>query len=178
MKKAEILDLIELRQSTVKDFLHCPLMFKYRHIDKLKPSSRHPAALHGSALHAVIYLMHMEGWQMDFDKMYLRSFHYYELQKTGEANIPVYWKGDRKHDLELFTKNAIEILEGYQGFSENRNALVLFAECAFRVTIGGYRFTGTIDQVRKHPDGTIELLDFKSSMQRPHIPPAYRMIGS
>lgn len=168
MKKAEILDKIELRQSTVKDFLMCPLMFKYRHIDKLKPSSRHPAALHGSALHAVIYMMHMEGWYLDFEKMYEKSFHHYEFDKPGEAHIPVCWRGDRKHELELFTRNAVEILAGYQSFSENRNAIALFSECPFRVNIGGYRFTGTIDQVRKYPNGKIELLDFKSSKQRPH----------
>jgi RecB family exonuclease len=168
MKKAEILGKIELRQSTVKDFLMCPLMFKYRHIDKLKPSSRHSAALHGSALHAVIYLMHKESWYVDFEKIYEKAFHYYERDKPGESDIPVYWKGNRKHELELFTKNAVEILSGYQGSLENRESVVLFAECPFRVTIGGFQFTGTIDQVREHQDGTIELLDFKSSKQRPH----------
>jgi RecB family exonuclease len=168
MTKAEILDKIELRQSTVKDFLMCPLMFKYRHIDKIKPTTRHPAALHGSALHAVIYLMHQESWHVDFEKIYEKAFHHYEFDKPGESHIPVLWRGNRQRELELFTKNAAEILSGYQSFPENKNATVLFAESPFRVSVGGYHFTGTIDQVRKNPDGTVELLDFKSSKQRPH----------
>jgi hypothetical protein len=46
--------------------------------------------------------------------------------------------------------------------------VVLFSEVQFRVKILGYEFTGTIDQVRLNPDNSVELLDFKSSAQRPN----------
>ncbi len=46
MTKSEIAKSIELRQSTIKDYLLCPMMFKYRHIEKLKPSFRNLAAHH------------------------------------------------------------------------------------------------------------------------------------
>ena len=67
-KKKEILSQIELRQSTIKDYLSCPLMFKFKHLEGIKPSYRHPAALHGSTLHEAIHLFHSDFTELD-DKL-------------------------------------------------------------------------------------------------------------
>jgi RecB family exonuclease len=93
----------------------------------------------------------------------------YEFGHEGENRIPVKWK-NRKAELEDFEQNAAEILDGYRKKPENREAEVLYSEQPFRVKIAGYYFTGTIDQVRRNSDGSMELIDFKSSKQRPSDP--------
>ena len=167
MTKAEILETIELRQSTLKTWLSCPLMYKFRHIDKLEASFRYPGTVHGSALHMVLKQLHEGEWNGDLRAMYTKALNHY-LYASDESHIPVRWKGEMHPEIEKLKVNAVEILENYRSKDFNKNSLVLFSEVMFRVKILGYEFTGTIDQVRKNPDGTVELLDFKSSAQRPN----------
>jgi len=169
MKKNEIAHVIELRQSTLKDFLLCPLMFKYRHIEKLKPSFRNPAALHGSTLHKLLEMIHNGNFNLDVSKFYKEVFSYFEFCKPGESDISVFWKSNRESEISAYEKNAIEILDGYRKRPENQNAKILYSETKFRVQISGYLFTGTIDQVRENVDKTVELIDFKSGKQMPSV---------
>ncbi|NQT62081.1 MAG: PD-(D/E)XK nuclease family protein [Candidatus Marinimicrobia bacterium] len=168
MTKQEILDTIELRQSTLTTWSACALMYKFRHIDKLEPAFRYPGTIHGSALHLVLSWLHAGQWKGDLRALYTKALNYY-LYASDESHIPVRWKRDMVKEIEALKVNAVEILENYRSKAYNKEALVLFSEVPFRVKMPrGYRFTGTIDQVRKNPDGTIELLDFKSSKQRPN----------
>jgi len=167
MTKQEILDTIELRQSTLKTWLSCPLMYKFRHIDKLEPAFRYPGTVHGSALHLVLAWLHAGEWKGDLRALYTKALNHY-LYASDEEHIPVRWKRDMVKEIEALKVNAVEILENYRSKAYNRDALVLFSEVQFRVKILGFEFTGTIDQVRKNPDGTVELLDFKSSKMRPN----------
>jgi RecB family exonuclease len=167
MKKAEILDQIELRQSTLKSWLSCPMMYKYRHIDKLEPAFRYPGTIHGSALHLVLAWLHEGQWNGDLRALYTKALNYY-VYASPEEHIPVRWKRDMAKEIEALKVNAVEILENYRSKAYNKDALVLFSEVQFRVKILGYLFTGTIDQVRKNLDGSIELIDFKSSKMRPN----------
>ena len=167
MTKQEILDTIELRQSTLKTWLSCPLMYKYRHIDKLEPSFRYPGTVHGSALHLVLSWLHEGQWNGDLLALYAKALNHY-LYAGTEEHIPVRWKRDMVKEIEALKVNAVEILENYRSKAYNQDAIVLFSEAQFRVKILGYLFTGTIDQVRKNIDETISLIDFKSSKMRPN----------
>ncbi len=167
MTKAEILETIELRQSTLKTWLSCPLMYKFRHIDKLEPAFRYPGTVHGSALHMCLKNMHESEWNGDLRALYTKALNHY-LYASDESHIPVRWKGDMHKEIEKLKANAVEILENYRSKDYNKKAVVLFSEVQFRVKILGYEFSGTADQVRLNPDNSVELLDFKSSAQRPN----------
>ncbi len=167
MTKQEILETIELRQSTLKTYLNCARMYKFRHIDKLEPAFRYPGTVHGSALHLVLAWLHAGEWKGDLRALYTKALNYY-LYASDEEHVPVRWGGDMEKEIEALKVNAVEILENYRSKAYNRDALVLFSEVQFRVKILGYLFTGTIDQVRKNPDRTVELIDFKSSKMRPN----------
>jgi len=168
MTKAEILETIELRQSTLKSFLSCSLMYSYIHIHKLEPEFRYSATIHGSALHLVLKWLHEGEWDGNLESLYAKALNHY-LYASSESHIPVRWKKDRESDIANLTRNAVEILTNYREKEYNKLAIVLFNEAQFKVKILGYEFTGTIDQVRKNPDGSIELIDFKSSAQRPNL---------
>jgi CRISPR/Cas system-associated exonuclease Cas4 (RecB family) len=165
MTKNEILQTIQLRQSTIKDFLACPLMFRFRHLDKVPPEFRNPAALHGSTLHKLLYLIHLDKWNLDVTRYYRDIFE--EFENGVEHKIPVRWE-NRVKELAASEENAVEILDGYRRKPENRDCLVLYSEQLFRVRIAGHIFTGTIDQIRKNQDDSLELIDFKSGKQQPN----------
>ena len=163
-RKAEILKRIQLRQSTIKDWLSCPLMFRFRHVEGIKPTYRNVAALHGSALHGAIHQLHVNGFEADLKKLYRGAF---REAMTQNQEIPIHWKKSKQADMDSLENHAVEILTGYRNWEENHLCQVLYSEVQFKVKIGGFELTGTIDQVRKNSDGELDLVDLKSGMQRP-----------
>jgi RecB family exonuclease len=163
-RKAEVLKRIQLRQSTIKDWLNCPLMFRFRHVEGIKPAYRNVAALHGSALHEAIHQLHSHGFETDLRKLYRGAF---KEAMDQEPEIPIHWKKSKQADMDSLEDNAHEILSGYRNWEENHICQVLYSEVQFKVKIGGYELTGTIDQVRNNSEGELDLVDLKSGMQRP-----------
>jgi len=106
-RKAEILNRIQLRQSTIKDWLSCPLMFRFRHVEKLKPAYLGVAAIHGSALHLAIHRLHELEFRGDVRMLYKAALQ--EIM-TQEPDIPIVWKKSRKEDLQNLENHAFEIL--------------------------------------------------------------------
>ncbi len=163
-RKAEILEKIQLRQSTIKDWLSCPLMFRFRHVEKLMPAYRGVAAIHGSALHLSIHRLHDLEFKGDVRMLYLDAL--YEVM-AQDSDIPVAWKKSKEVDMQGMEDHAFEILTGYGDWEENRNCKLLYSEVQFKVKVGGYELTGTIDQVRYNSSGELDLVDLKSGLQRP-----------
>ena len=161
MTKNEILNSIELRQSTIKDFLNCALMFRFKHLEQIPESFRHSAALHGTGIHKVVHRLHTEDWELPLRKAYMDALE----EAVAENDVEVRWK----ESSEKYCDNAIEILKGYKENPLNTEVKILFSEVKFRVKIWGHMFTGTIDQVRRNLDDSIELLDLKSAKQRPSL---------
>jgi len=164
-RKNEILARIELRQSTIKDWLNCPLMYRFRHVERLRPAHRSIAAIHGSALHLAIHLLHEGGFEQDVDHLYQRAF---KAALEQDSDIPIRWKKSEAEDMETLGLHASELLKGYRDFEENSRCQLLYSELQFRVRIGGHLLTGTMDQVRVNSSGELDLVDLKSGMQRPH----------
>ncbi|MBT6759465.1 MAG: PD-(D/E)XK nuclease family protein, partial [Candidatus Marinimicrobia bacterium] len=150
--------------STIKDWLSCPLMFRFRHVLKLDPSYRSLAAIHGSALHLCIHRLHMEGFDLDLGLLYTQAL---EEILGAEKHIPIRWKKGVEEDRLIMKTHAEEILKGYVNHEQNRTSTLMYSEVKFRVRVNGMLLTGTIDQVRRNIDGTLELVDLKSGMQRP-----------
>ncbi len=163
-RKVEILDRIELRQSTIKDWLSCPLMFRFRHVLKLDPSYRSLAAIHGSALHLCIHRLHTNGFTQDIPSLYENAL---EELMGEETHIPINWKNEPGKDVLILKTHGEELLKGYVNHKRNLTDHILYSEVKFRVGLKGMILTGTIDQLRQHPDGGLELVDIKSGMQRP-----------
>ena len=168
MTRSEIRQRIELRQSSIRDFMLCPKLFEFRHLEGIEPKTRSAKALNGSALHLLMLWLHNGEWDMDVANMYPKAFAHYEYS-SDEGHIPVRYEKDREADIKAFTDVAIEIIDGYRNRLENQGSQMLFQEVMFRVKILGELFTGTIDAIRRLPDGKIELLDYKSNSVRPNV---------
>ena len=163
-RKAEILSRIELRQSTIKDWLSCPLMFRFSHVLQLAPSYRSLAAIHGSALHLCIHRLHFEGFDLDLGLLYARAL---KEVLESESHIPIRWKKGVEEDRLIMLTHAAEILKGYVNHEQNHTSTLMYSEVKFRLRVNGMLLTGTIDQVRRNLDSSLELIDLKSGMQRP-----------
>jgi RecB family exonuclease len=166
--RAEIRSQVRLRQSSIKDFMLCPKLFQYRHLDGVEAKTRSAKMLNGSALHLLLYWLHHGEWDMDVENMYPKAFAHYEYS-SDESHIPVRFQKERETDLKAFTATAVEIVDGYRRRQENKESRMLYQEVEFRVKILGELFEGTIDGIRQLPDGKIELFDYKSNAIRPNV---------
>jgi RecB family exonuclease len=155
-----------IHQSSINSFLNCPLNYRYRYIDGLTQESMHPAAINGSTLHKLIERMHAGEWEIDIAEEFERVYRLFEAESI-EKGSPVLYADDPEKTFTGFVKDAVEILESYRQDENNRNVEVLLSEAPFRMTYAGHEFAGIIDQVRRNPDGTVELIDFKSNKQPP-----------
>ena len=154
-----------LRQSTIYSYLRCPYQHMLRTTDPDKSTFRHPAALHGTVIHSLIKRLHEGEWDMDLRSAYQKAFQE-EVSNCRSDPAPVRWK-DEAEEREVYLADAVAMLEGYRSKDYNRQARVLMAEAQFTVKMGRQTMTGTLDQVRQHPEGTIELVDFKSGKTTP-----------
>ncbi|MBU1936419.1 PD-(D/E)XK nuclease family protein, partial [bacterium] len=157
------MNISPLRQSTIKDYCFCPKLFQYRHIDCIPPAFRNASAVHGTIVHTILSQLHTQNWDLDPRQAYLELLDY-EEHHSDEAYIPVYWKGDRNAEVEKFTDEAVSIIDSYRSKDYNQKAKIILVEASFTVKLGrAGEFTGTIDQLREHDDGSYELIDFKTS---------------
>jgi len=127
-----------LHQSTIKDYCFCPKLFQYRHIDNLPPAFRNPSAVNGIVIHALLRKLHTENWHLDPRQAYLDQL-YYEENRSEEACIPIYWKGDRDAEREKLADEAVSIIEGYRSKDGNRDARVLLVEASFMVKMDRFK---------------------------------------
>ncbi|MDZ7796970.1 MAG: PD-(D/E)XK nuclease family protein [Candidatus Marinimicrobia bacterium] len=134
MTKNEILQTIELRQSSIKDHLNCPLMFRFKHIEQIPETFRCSAALHGTALHKVIHRLHTEDWNLPLRKAYMEALD----EAVAESDVEVRWKDTP----EKYCENAIEILEWLSGESAE---LQKWKSCSWKHNSGS-KFTAICSQ--------------------------------
>ena len=158
-----------LRQSTIYSYLRCPYQHFLQSAEPDKRTFRHPAAMHGTVLHGLIKRLHEGDWEMDLQAAYLLAFQH-EVTNGQNDTLPVRWK-DEAEERDQYLSDAVAMLEGYRSKDYNRTCKILMAEAQFTVKMGRHQLTGTLDQLRQHPDGTLELVDFKSGKTAP--PQAY-----
>ncbi|MCA9784495.1 MAG: PD-(D/E)XK nuclease family protein, partial [Candidatus Cloacimonetes bacterium] len=179
-----------LRQSTIYSVLRCSYQHHLRTTDPTSQAFRHPAAVFGTTIHSLIARMHAGEWNMDLEPAFLEAFerevstdshqpqeriedlngHWATARQNDSPTLPIWWK-DELAERETYRADGVAILEGYRNKDYNRNAKILLAEASFAVKVGRQTFNGTLDQLRQHPDGSLELVDFKTSKAAP--PQAY-----
>ena len=158
--------MLQLRQSLINQYLFCPKSFELEHLQNCRPGHRSHAALNGSVVHELLRQLHSGQWDLDPAKAYDQVLHLIEFEGS-ERCIPVDWN-NREEEVCKYRVDAVEIINRYRQKPYNSEARVILSEAPFTVKIGRVEFTGTVDQIRKNPDATLELIDFKTSSRTPH----------
>jgi DNA helicase-2/ATP-dependent DNA helicase PcrA len=164
--------------SGINCFLNCPLEFKYRYIYQL-PLPGAAQLSFGDTIHKTL-------------EKYLKQF--IQLNNRQQADL----FGKKKSDLELPAKELLQkyyaecwVDDWYQDKIQKRDYQKLglkmleaffdklagdpkpikFLEKRFRLKLGDYKFTGKIDRADENPDGTIEIIDYKTGAVKEKLSP-------
>lgn len=146
-----------LSASRLNSYRDCPLAFKFGQHLKLEEISGDAMSL-GSLLHDVLEAYHVPGSP---------------CPRTREALEAL---ADEKYRPEQFTRRPVaaqarrkltELLDLYFPRYGKTDAVVA-VETPFRFNLGPHVVNGRIDRIDRLPDGTLELIDYKSSSAMGH----------
>lgn len=151
-----------LSYSQLDTFATCPLKYKFRYLFNVPSPSAH-AANFGSSVHNTLneFYERVKKDEAPSPEM---------LQECYEKNwIPAGY--DSKAHEQARKKSGWEIL---QNFYEKESTagpgsqfvIPAYLEKLFRLKVGKFTFTGRIDRIDKLPDGTYEVVDYKTGSSK------------
>ncbi len=114
-----------------------------------------PAFAFGSNLHRVLEYFHNAGGA---EKLSAEEFHH-ALEQLWS---PTGFESDAQSDV--YKQEGLQLTQQYyqQQLAQPSEAVVLFTERTLRRDMGRYVLMGRLDRVDEYPDGTLEIIDYKS----------------
>lgn len=151
---------MRISYSALEIFKRCPLKFKLSQIDKIKtPKSKE--ALFGTLIHKILKILHEPGMIIPTEEDILKYF-------TANWDASIY--SDEREATFAFAQ-GIKILKDYYAKNYPVDFNVLALETPFEVPIesGGemHLITGRIDRVDKIENGSLEIIDYKTTKKMP-----------
>ncbi len=164
----------------LKAFQICPLQYKYAHLLKIPVKGR-PTFSFGKTIHATLQKFcelirerrgvnqgklfgnSKEGKQETEIKSLPVSFE--ELLKLYDQAWIDDWFEDAKQKQTYYEKGRA-LLKLFYTEAEKQPPRSRYLEQAFHLKINGYTLKGVIDRVDELPDGTLEVIDYKTGSSR------------
>jgi putative RecB family exonuclease len=150
-----------LSPSRAGDFMTCPLLFRFRTIDRL-PQAPSSAATRGTVIHSVLerlFELPAEQRTPEAARALLRP----EWEALLEAEPEVGTLFADEAELSTWLTSAEELLQGYFSLEDPRRVLVAEREQYVEVVLsGGLRLRGIVDRLDVAPSGDVRVVDYKS----------------
>jgi len=159
---------MRISYSSLENFKQCPLKYKLSNIDKIKePKSKE--AIFGTYIHKILKWFYQKDPNFPTLDALLKYYRDYWPQKTEGFE----WK-DSGEEKSYF-KEGLRMLEEFYNKNIPHKTSILDLETRFEVVIdenpdkpnGKHILTGVIDRIDKLPDGTIEIIDYKTGKRMP-----------
>lgn len=141
-------DVHELNYSKIKSYLECPLLYKYKYVEG-KREGLVPASSLGVSIHRALEAYHAQS----NDPSELLS--YYDACWLGAGYRTA---GEQ---MEWYLKGK-KMMEDYEQAEYARKSTVDSTEREFIFEVGKWTLRGKIDRTDKLPDGTWEIIDYKT----------------
>jgi RecB family exonuclease len=159
---------MRISYSSLENFKQCPLKYKFANIDKIK-ESKSKEAIFGNYIHQVLK------WFYQQDPRFptlegLLEYYYNHWPKKEEGFI---WQDE--HEEKDYFQEGMRILEDYYKNNFPPKSMIMDLETRFEAVIdetpdepgGKHILTGVIDRIDKLPDGTMEIIDYKTGKRMP-----------
>lgn len=158
---------MRISYSALEAFEHCPQKYKFSEIDKIKePKSKE--AVFGNYIHETLE------WLYSQDPHFptLESLIDY-YRKNWPDKEKFKWQNDEEE--QSYFEDGLKMLKRFYQDNKDREVLVLELESHFEAVIdekpnepgGKHILSGIIDRIDKLPDGTFEIIDYKTSKKLP-----------
>lgn len=146
---------LTLSPSRISTYLACRVMYKYTYIDKIGRFYYQPKAYHsfGASLHRTLEDFHKAGGAETQPPEKLIETLHSVWTSAGYASA---------EEEEQRKEAAAEFLEHYHEEYQVPGVKTLFTEKYLKHDMGEFNLTGRLDRLDEHPDGHLEVIDYKS----------------
>jgi putative RecB family exonuclease len=150
-----------LSPSRAGDFMSCPLLFRYRTIDRL-PQAPSPAATRGTLVHAVLErLFDVPAAQRTPEAA--AELLAPEWERLAEAEPDVLGMFADEAELASWLTSARDLLDGYFTLEDPRRLEPVERESYLEVLLpGGLQLRGIVDRLDQAPTGELRVVDYKT----------------
>ncbi len=165
--------------SQLAAYKSCPLQYKFNFILKIPVEEKYNFVF-GKVMHNTL----KDFFALTITDNGSQKSLFGEEKKTKpslESLLDLYeknWKDDgykSKKDREEYYKKGKEICKGfYERLEQDGWPKVIFVEKNFNVKIGGYSLHGGIDRIDLLPDGTVEIIDYKTGAPKQKLDTSYK----
>ncbi len=156
--------------SKINTYKNCPQQFKIIYLDKIKNEYESIEAFMGKRVHEVLEWLYsikdLSNEYIVFDKIINKYREVWDDSLHQNIFIARCKYKKNLYDENSVYKIGIECLKNYYNtfsdggyFKQN----VFGAEIKFNIKIGKYDFIGYIDRIDKNSDGSIDIIDYKTS---------------
>ena len=153
-----------LSPSRASDFKHCPLLYRFRAIDRL-PETPSPAQVRGIVVHAVLEeLFELPAAERLPDRAHALVAPVWHKVREERPELAELFEGpDDEQALDEWLASAGELIDGYFGLEDPRlldpeaRELLVETELDSGVLLRGY-----IDRLDAAPTGELRVVDYKS----------------
>jgi putative RecB family exonuclease len=150
-----------LSPSRAGDFMTCPLLFRYRTIDKL-PQAPSPAATRGTLVHPVherLFDSPAEARTPDAAAALLAP----EWERLSAEEPDVLGMFEDEASLGQWLSSAKDLLDGYFSLEDPRRLEPVERESYLEVLLpGGLQLRGIVDRLDQAPTGELRVVDYKT----------------
>jgi len=152
---------MRLSYSALDSFKICPAKYKFQYIERVK-TSKSKEAVFGTLIHECLKVFH------DTSATTLLSEDDLLKHFTKKWNSDLY---ENKDEDAFAFHQGVEILKKYYLQNQNKDFEIISLETAFKAPIfqdkDSYQITGRIERVDKLPDGSFEIIDYKTGRKMP-----------
>ncbi|MBN2026239.1 MAG: PD-(D/E)XK nuclease family protein [Actinobacteria bacterium] len=150
---------LRLSYSAISAYEKCPLSYRFQYVDGLEVEPT-PYLSFGRSLHAALEWFY--GREIPEPPTLESLLEYLDTcwESEGYASID---------EERSYLNNAREVLTHYYYTNLEGFRLPMAVEERFEIDMHDFVLSGVIDRVDCHPDGTYEILDYKTSRRLPEI---------
>jgi RecB family exonuclease len=152
-------DRLRLSYSAMDTYENCSLKYKFRYLDQL-PTRRGPILGFGSFLHEALYRWYNQPVPVPPPVDALLSFLDDAWDSTAFAS--------RKEE-KTYRDHARQVLTAYHQMNAAEFRIPVALEQRFSIDVDGVSFVGAIDRMDRRPDGSYEIIDYKTSRRLPPL---------
>lgn len=149
--------------SRVNQIETCPRQYWYSTVLRM-PEARRPATYRGTAFHALMERMFLQTAEdpstrtLDFTIALLREMFRTELV-TAEIAAEM---GLDEVGVQAFARDLVKLTRNYFEMEDPAEIVAEGVELEIAVDMGGFTLKGILDRLDRNPDGSLQIVDYKT----------------
>jgi RecB family exonuclease len=150
-----------LSPTRISTYLECAVKYRYIYLDRIGRYylRARPYFSFGSTLHQVLHTFHQEGAAQSVEQMVER----YEQTWVSAG----YESREQEQEYRDAGKEMVQSYHAAAVERATRAIETLYLEKTMKTDMGDFLLSGRLDRVDRHPDGSLEVIDYKSGRWEP-----------